>query len=438
MKTDPYHLVAFLGFDIVVNPLSAGIIIGFVILLFLLGASALISGSEVACFSFSPAKLQILRSRKNKKSEMLLDLLKRPQRLLATILIANNFVNIGIIILAAFVSESLFDFTQAPMAGFLFEVGVVTFLLLLFGEILPKVYASHSVIKFATFMAYPLSFLGKIFSPVSSFLMYSTSIINRRFGKKTQNISINDLSDALDLTSNSLEDDHKILSGIVRFGNIDAKGIMCPRIDVVAVDNRSSFSKLLSIIVESGYSRIPIFEETFDKVKGVLYIKDLLPYVDKDGDFEWKHLIRPPYFVPENKKINDLLEEFQKKKIHMAIVVDEYGGTHGIVTLEDILEEIVGEIVDENDEVEISHQKIDDKNYIFEGKTLLYDFYKVLNIKTDMFEETKGDAETLAGLILELKGEIPKKNEIILHQNFIFQITAVDNRRIKKLKVTIN
>lgn len=438
METDPLLAWQFLVINVKMLPVTFGVVVSFFILVLLLLASALISGSEVACFSLTPTQLNKIKARISKNNTVLLQLLERPQNLLATILITNNFVNVAIVILSAFISAALFDFSAAPILGFIFQVVVVTFLLLLFGEIIPKVYASHSPVRFALFMAIPLKFLEFIFRPLSSVLIRATSLVNKQFSKNAKkNISMDDLSHALDITGGQLKEDKKILKGIVKFGNIDAKGIIKPRVDVVAVDIETSYTETQKIIVDSGYSRIPVFEESFDNIKGVLYLKDLLPHIDKDDTFEWQKLIRPPYFVPESKKINDLLNEFQTKKIHMAIVIDEYGGTNGIVTLEDILEEVVGEINDEFDENELEYTKLDDKTYIFEGKTQLNDFYKIMQINDDIFDIVKGDSETLAGLILELQGEFPQKNQVFNYKDFEFKIMALDKRRIKKIKVTV-
>lgn len=419
---------------------SFGVIIGFIVMILLLIASAFISGSEVAFFSLTPSNINSLKEKVSRTNNLILKLLNTPERLLATILIANNFVNVGIIILSTFVTISFVDFSYSPAIRFILQVIIITFLILLFGEIIPKIYATQYAMRFASFMAYPLFFLEKVFRPISSFLIYSTKIVNKKFSQAKQNISIDDLSQALDLTSDEIKEDKKILKGIVKFGNINVKEIMKSRVDIVAIDVKTTrdFSEFLSVIIESGYSRIPVYFETFDNIKGILYIKDLLPYINKDDTFRWQSLIRAPYFVPETKKINDLLEEFQSKKIHLAIVIDEYGGTSGIVTLEDILEEIVGEINDEFDDKQVKYSKLDDKNYIFEGKTLLNDFYKIIQSDDNIFDDIKGDSDTLAGLILEIKGEIPKIYEKITYKNFIFKIESVDKRRIRRIKVTIN
>lgn len=436
METDdPFPILC--NIDVAFYPFSTGIFIWILVLLLLLISSALISGSEVAYFSLSPSNIKSLETKKSKKAFLALKLCGMPERLLATILVVNNFINIGIIILSAFITNSIIDFSNIPTLGFIFQIIIITFLLLLFGEILPKIYATHYALQFATNMAYPLFYLEKIFKPISSILIYSTSIVNKRFARKKQNISMDDLSKAMELPSTTITEDEKILKGIVKFRNIDVKEIMKSRLDVVAIDMQTKFSKLLPQIIESGYSRIPIYSGSFDNIRGILYIKDLLPHLNKNDTFKWQSLIRLPYFVPETKKINDLLEEFQSKKIHLAMVVDEYGGTHGIITLEDILEEIVGEIADESDEDEPTYVRLDESNYLFEGKTLLNDFYKIINTSDNIFNEIKGDADTLAGLILEIKGKIPEKDDIIRYKNFSFKIDSVDFRRIKRIRVKI-
>ncbi len=437
MNTGFQVLTVLLLGDIKFLPITVGVVIGLLIMILLLVCSALVSGSEVAFFSLSPSDNEHLREGKNKKSKVLINMLNKPQRLLATILISNNFVNVSIIILSTYVSNSLVDFSNAKLLGFVFQAVVVTFLLLLFGEIIPKVYATQFGLKFAKFMVFPMFVLEKFFSPLSSVLIYSTSIIKRYFERKKKKFSIDVLSDAIDLTVDK-HDDKRILEGIVKFGNIDAKEIMKSRIDVVAIEINSPLSELISIIRSVGYSRFPVYSETFDNVKGILHSKDLLPYIYEKDDFKWQKLIQAPYFVPETKKINHLLEEFQKRKIHLAIVIDEYGGTFGIVTLEDILEEIVGELNDEFDETENLYKKIDKNIYVFEGKTLLNDFYKIIDIEDDVFDDIKGDADSLAGLILEIRAEIPQKGEKFTYSNFLFYIEEADKRRIKKIRITIN
>jgi len=418
--------------------LDFGSVIGLIVIFVLLIVSALISGSEVAFFSLSPTNLDYFENKQNKINKLILEMVKMPERLLATILIANNFVNVGIVVISTYMSSRLFNFSEYPYFGFIIEVVIITFMLLLFGEIIPKVYANQYAISFVIFMVRPISFLEKVFRPLSTLLINSTSFINKRFQTKKQNLSIDDISYALDITEDKITEDKKILKSIVKFGNIDVKEIMKSRVDVIAVDTLVRFKKLLSVIIESGYSRIPVYDDNFDNIKGILYIKDLLPHLQKEDKFNWQNLLRPAYFVPETKKINDLLNEFQSKKNHIAIVVDEYGGTSGIVTLEDILEEIVGEITDEADEDDIVFEKLNSNTFVFEGKTLLNDFYRIIECENDVFEELKGDAETLAGVVLEYKEEIPKKNETIKILNFDFTILAVDNRRIKKIEIKIN
>jgi gliding motility-associated protein GldE len=354
------------------------------------------------------------------------------------VLVANNTVNIAIVLLAAFLSSRIFDFSSEPVLGFIINVVLITFLLLFFGEVMPKVYASRNHIALALFMAYPLTLLEKVFQPVTFLLIYSSKFVKKRTGTRRSNISMDDLSDALELTSENFQEDEKILKGIVNFGNINVSAIMCPRIDVTAIDIKSGFDKIVPVIIDSGFSRIPVYSGSFDTVKGILYAKDVLPYTNNPDSFKWQALLRPPYFVPETKKINDLLKEFQTRKIHMAIVIDEYGGTSGLVSLEDILEEIVGEITDENDEDQLLFRKLDEKTYIFEAKILLNDFCKIVNIEEELFEEIRGESETLAGLILELTGEIPQKGQIIKFGDFVFSIESADKRKIKEIRVEIN
>ena len=332
----------------------------------------------------------------------------------------------------------MFDFSSEPVIGFIINAVVITFLLLFFGEIMPKVFASRNHLRVALFMAYPLNIIEQAFSPVTALLILSTSFVKRRTGTRRSNISMNDLSDALELTSDDFDEDERILKGIVNFGNINVSAIMCPRIDVTAIDIKSGFNTIVPEIISSGFSRIPVYSGSFDNVKGILYAKDVLPYTRNPANFKWQALLRPPYFVPETKKINDLLKDFQTKKIHMAVVIDEYGGTSGIVTLEDILEEIVGEISDEGDEDQLLYRKLDVNKYAFEGKILLNDFCKILEIDEDIFEEVRGESETLAGLILELTGEIPESGQTIHYGRFIFRINSADRRRIKEIYVEIN
>lgn len=420
------------------KPISAGVLFAFLVSIVLLICSALVSGAEAAFFSLTPAETENLRKSKSRACQMVLKLLEIPNHLLATILVANNFINVGIVILAAFITNALFDFTEAPVLGFIIQVLVITSIIVFIGEIFPKVYANKHAVKFARFMATPLNVAEKILRPLNLILIRSTSLVNKKFSQRRKNISIDELSDALELTEKNLTEDKEILKGIVKFGNIDVREIMTSRVDVVGARLKTPYRKLLELIIESGYSRIPVFISDLDNIKGILYIKDLLPHLEKPDTFNWQSLIRPPYYVPETKKISDLLREFQTNKIHMAIVIDEYGGTSGIITLEDILEEIVGEITDESDQEDSFYVKIDNNNYLVEGKTLLNDFIKIMNEKEDIFDDIKGEADTLAGLILEMKGEMPRKNESFSYKHYTFTIKSVDTRRIKQIQVTFS
>jgi putative hemolysin len=424
-----------------VTGISYVVIAGIFAIIVLLIGSAMASGAEVAFFSLGPNQLHELRLKEDKADRAVLHLLEMPKRLLATLLIANNFFNVAIVIISTYVTNSLFDFGQFPYwLAFFIQVVVVTSLILLFGEVMPKVYATRNSLRFARFLAGPTHIVVRIFHPLSSLLVKSTNLIDRRISRKAYNVSISELSDAIELTSgkNTPEDEKKILQGIVKFGDIEVKEIMKSRVDVTAVDVQTNFRELLKTIIEAGYSRIPAYEDSFDQVRGILYIKDLLPHLTREDDFNWKDLLRDAFFVPEIKKINDLLQEFQEKKIHMAIVVDEYGGTSGIVTLEDIIEEIVGEISDEHDEPigDFEFSKLDDYNYIFEGKTSLNDLYKILGIEDGLFDEVRGDADSLAGLLLELMEKMPEKDEKVSFRRFTFTVKAVDKRRIKRVLVT--
>ena len=436
MNPSPFLNTITLNF---LRPIDSESMISIIVLIGLLATSALISGAEVAFFALKPQELVKINNQESKRAKLIKDFLSRPKELLATILIANNFANVGVIILSTYISESLFDFQGSELMQFLIQIVIITFLLLLFGEVLPKVYANNKAISFAKFMALPLSFLEKIFKPISAILIASTSIIDRKIKNNKHNLSVDDLSNALELTSteNENKDEKKILEEIVKFGNTDVKQIMRSRIDITALDYKSSFTDVLKTIEKTGFSRIPIFEGSFDLIKGILYIKDLLPYLNKGENFKWNKLIRDVFFVPENKKIDDLLKEFQEKKIHLAVVVDEYGGTSGIVTLEDIIEEIVGDINDEFDDDDIIYSKLDKTNYVFEGKTALKDFYRIINIGGENFEQKKGEADSLAGFIIENTGNFPEKGESINFENYKFSIEDVNNRRITRIKVTL-
>ena len=410
------------------------------LLLILLLLSALISGAEVAFFSLSQVELDEALQSKSTKGKTVVELLQQPQKLLATILISNNFINILIVLIFAYIGEHAFSEITSIVLKFVIEVILVTFLILLFGEVLPKVYATRNSLKFAAIMALPLKYLNSLLTIISLPLMSLTNVIENRLGKKQSSLSVEKLSQALEITSDqsTTKEEQKMLEGIVSFGNTETGQIMTPRIDIFALSNTESYEEVILKIVDKGFSRNPVYNENIDDIVGVLYAKDLLPHLNK-SDFNWQKLIREPYFVPENKKLDDLLKEFQEMKNHLAIVVDEYGGTCGIVTLEDVIEEIVGDINDEFDDEDISYSKIDNNNYLFEGKTNLKDFYKILEIEnTNIFDDNKGESETIAGFILEICGKFPKKNEIIKFANYSFKIELMDNKRLKRVKVTIH
>ncbi len=435
---EPYSSLATLLLA-AIQTISVDAILGMLLMACLLFLSALISGSEVAFFSLTHNQVDDIRKFRKSQGNRMLALLEKPKRLLATILIANNVINIAIILLSTYVFSALFDFSGHPILGFIVQVIVVTFLIVLLAEVLPKIIASQNPLRFASGMAAPILGLFIFFKPLSTLLVKSTNLIDKRMASKRPNISMDDLSHALDITANSgtSDEDKNILKGIVTFGNVYAREIMRPRVDVVAVDLATPFPKLIDIIIEAGYSRIPVFRESFDNVEGILYIKDLLPFLDKGPEYEWQKLVRNCFFVPESKRISDLLKEFQEKKIHLAVVVDEYGGTSGIVTLEDILEEIVGEINDEFDIEEAVYSKIDASTYVFEGKTLLKDFCKITESDYSLFTEVKGESDTLAGLILEIRKELPAKGDKVQFLHFEFEIDSVDHRRIKRVRVKV-
>ncbi len=435
MESEPFLSLLFLAFpDIVVYPLTTSSIIAILAIIVLLVGSAMVSGSKVAFFSLRPDDFDQLKSDNSTRSQQVIKNLEKPELLLATILIVNNFFNVGIVILSAYVSTQLISFEESQTLKFIFDVVVITAIILFFGEILPKVFAGQSPKKFSTRTAIPLKGMIRILKPVGLFLVKSSEYVKNKAAQRVNNLSLDDISDALDLTGDEVFEEKQILKSIVTFGNINAGEIMTARVEVTDLEIKSDFNKVLSVIVESGYSRIPVFDETPDNVKGILYVKDLLPYLGKDSTFQWQKLIRPAYYVPETKRINDLLTEFQANKIHMAIVVDEYGGTSGIVTLEDILEEIVGDISDELDDDEDYFSILPDGSVAFEGKILLKDFFKITGVKENAFDSVKGEAETLAGLLLEVKGVIPEKHEIIEIGPYKFVILAADKRRIKKVK----
>ncbi|MBS3769092.1 MAG: gliding motility-associated protein GldE [Bacteroidales bacterium] len=404
--------------------------------LFFLVLLSFVSGGEDAIFAIIPNKLKELKKYPDTQNTLLVKLLESPQILKASILILKNILYIAIFICLSYTLHSFIIIEQYSVGIFLLQLAVILVLILLFRDVLVKVIVPHNHFQFGRIMASPFNIIHKLFYPLSNYLVNSTSVITKKLLKRRR-LTIDELSDALNLSSNEIQEDKNILKGIIKFGNIDAKEIMKSRIDVVAVDISTEFKELMNIIIDSGHTRIPVYEDSFDNVKGILYIKDLLPYINNKEEFQWQKLIRPPYFIPETKKINGLLKDFQDNKIHMAIVIDEYGGTYGIVTLEDILEEIVGEIADESDTDEMFYSKIDNNTFIFEGKTLLNDFYKILNLNDEFFKEVKGDADTIAGIILEMKGEIPRKNEVIRFKNLTFKVESSDRRRIKKVKVII-
>jgi gliding motility-associated protein GldE len=432
-------LLLSIFFDITLQPISIGIALNFIVILLMLFCSALISGAEVAYFSLTPNDVEDLNQEKSKKALLTLKLLEKPNKLLATILITNNFINIGIIILSTYLTASIFQFPENSIMEFMFQIVVITFVIVLFGEITPKVYANRNALWFSKWMSIPLNLSSKLFSPLSYLLTSSTAFIDKRLKRKKEVVSMDEIAEALELTTETdpNEEEQKILKSIVEFGNIDVKEIMKSRVDVVAIEQKLLFEKVIDLVVDSGFSRIPIYKENFDDVIGILYVKDLIPHLDQKSDFKWQDLIRSAYFVPETKMINDLLKEFQDKKIHLAIVVDEYGGTSGIVTLEDILEEIVGDITDEFDDDGNFFSVLDEYNFIFEGKISLNDFLKTVKGETDYFDDVKGDSDSLAGLILELKGVIPNKGEVIKFAPYIFTIESSDSRKIKRIKVQI-
>lgn len=438
MDPDPASLIAQ------PEAFSVSTVIGILTVIILLVCSALISGTEVAFFSLTPSDLELDPEKRTRKEALVIKLLDRPKKLLATILVANNFINIAIVLIFTGLGQVLFSDLESIKIWvtdlrFLVEVVLVTFLILMFGEILPKVYASRNRVKFAHQMAYPMMVMDFLFTPISMPMRSVTLFMQTRFGKQKANMSVDQLSQALELTSeeDTSVEEQKILKGIVSFGNTDTKQVMKPRMDIFALNEALEYADIIPPIIENGFSRIPVYKDNIDSISGILYVKDLLPHIDA-VDFNWTSLLREAYFVPENKKLDDLLNEFKDKRNHLAIVVDEYGGTSGLISLEDIIEEIVGDISDEFDDEDIIFSKLDDDNYIFEGKTSLKDFYKVIKLDDYAhFEEAKGEAETLAGFLLEISRGFPKKNEILLFDNYSFTIEVIDKKRIKQIKMTI-
>ena len=422
---------------ITVNPISPSILVSILLAFFLILLSGFASASEIAFFSLSPADLEAMDPDKSPLDMLVQKLRDDSERTLATILITNNLVNVTIIMLCNYILINLLTFS-AEWLQFLCVTILLTFLLLLFGEIIPKVYGNTNPLAFCRKAVKGVMFFRKLFWPIETILLKSGAFAEKVLQKENRQLSIDDLEQALELTDKSdIKDEQSMLQGIIRFGDETAKEVMTSRQDIIDLDIRCSYEDVLKCIVDNNYSRIPVYQDNKDNIRGVLYIKDLLPHLSKPANFRWQSLIRPPYFVPETKKIDDLLREFQENKVHIAIVVDEFGGTSGIVTLEDILEEIVGEINDEYDEEEHNYTKLDANSYIFEGKTLLNDFTKILNLPDDEFDDVEGDADSLAGLLLEIKGDFPAVHEILKYKRYTFEVLAIEERRISKVKVII-
>ncbi|MBF4484703.1 MULTISPECIES: gliding motility-associated protein GldE [unclassified Flavobacterium] len=419
--------------------LDINLIIGFVGIFILLFLSAIVSGAEVALFSLSQKDIDETLQENNPRGKIISNLLDKPKKLLATLLVANNFFNIGVVILFSFIGQNIFANVSSPVFKFILEIILVTFLILLFGEVLPKVYASRNNIKFAKRVAYPIAILDTLLSPISLPMRSVTLYLHNKLGKQKNSFSINQLSQALELTDSegTSSEEQKILEGIVSFGNTDTKQVMSPRIDIFALEISEPFSVICPKIIEKGFSRIPVYRDNIDQIEGVLFVKDLLPHIDND-EFDWTSLVREAFFVPENKKLDNLLKDFQSLKSHLAIVVDEYGGTSGLVSLEDVIEEIVGDISDEFDDENLNFSQIDEKNFLFEGKINMKDFYRIVDVNEDVFESHKGEAETLAGFILEILGNFPKKDQKVAFENCVFTIETVDKKRVKQIKVTID
>ena len=430
---DPEPSISFL------STIDTNLLFGFIAIFILLFCSALVSAAEVAYFSLTPKDMDECSRKHPSEAIIIAKLLEKPKKLLATLLIANNFINIGVVILFSFIGQNLFTSIASAILKFVVEVIVVTFLILLFGEVLPKVYASRNNTKFAIFFAYSLSILDKLLSPISIPMRSLTIYLHEKLaGKQKSSFSVDQLSQALELTSSAetSNEEQKILVGIVSFGNTDTKQVMSPRIDIFALEIDEAFEEIIPKITEKGFSRIPVYKDNIDHIEGVLFVKDLIPHINKKI-FDWKTLLREPFFVPENKKLDNLLKDFQNMKSHLAIVVDEYGGTSGLVSLEDIIEEIVGDISDEFDVENLNYSQIDNKNFIFEGKINLKDFYRIIDVDEELFEIRKGEAETLAGFILEILGNFPRKGQKINFEKIRFTIETVDKKRIKQIKVTI-
>ena len=414
------------------------ILFGFAGIFALLFCAAIVSGSEVAFFSLNQHDIDEAAAKHPKKARIISRLLERPKKLLATLLVANNFINISVVILFFILSRDFFMSLDSEALRFVIKILLITFIILFFGEVLPKIYASRNNIRFALNVTFPISVLDVLLSPVSLPMRSLTIYLQQKLGRQKSVFSVDQLSQALELTSS--EDtstaEQKILEGIVTFGNTDTKQVMSPRIDIFALEIEETFETIFPKIVEKGFSRIPVYRDNIDQIEGVLFVKDLIPHID-DKTFDWTSLIREPFFVPENKKLDNLLKDFQNMKSHLAIVVDEYGGTSGLVSLEDIIEEIVGDISDEFDDENINFSQIDEKNFLFEGKIYLKDFYRIVAVDEEHFETGKGEAETLAGLVLEILGNFPKKGHKLQFGNCLFTIEATDKKRIKQIKVTL-
>ena len=440
MDSDAFLCPLAISFSgITVNTPSLYAEAALILALLLLFVSGFASASEVAFFSLSSSDLNSIGQRNHPSDVKISSLLGKPDRLLATILVTNMFVNVAIIMLCNAFFLEVFDFGHSTLVGIVALTIVLTFLLLLFGEIMPKIYSAQRTLPFCRFAAPVIRVLEYIFLPIVLLMARSTTFVNKHLERKSRNLSVDELSHALELTDKEdLSDEKQILEGIIRFGGETAKEVMTSRIDMVDLNIKASYKEVLQCIIENAYSRIPVYNGSRDNIKGVLYIKDLLPHLNKGDNFRWQSLIRPAYFVPETKMIDDLLRDFQANKIHIAIVVDEFGGTSGIVTMEDIIEEIVGEIRDEYDDEERTFVKVNDKSYIFEAKTLLTDFYKITNLNNDTFDQIAGDADTLAGLLLEIKGEFPALHEVLSYNGYDFEVLKMDERRILKVKFTVN
>lgn len=432
----------FTYLDVTLNAFSISTLLALIAIVVTLVISAFVSAAETALFSLTPTDMEALKNDSSPTDKKIIELINSPKRLLATLLISNNFMNIVVVIISStfiFGENALYDFSKNPLLGFFTQVIAVAFLILMVAEITPKIYATQSPLNTSRKLVYFVQFLQGLFYPASSFLITSTSLLDKLIKPKSHTISVDDLSQALDLTEveDIADEDHKILKEIVKFGSTEVKQIMKPRMDITAFEVGMGYKKLLAELTLCGFSRVPIYKETLDTIVGVLYAKDLLPHLNEPDDFNWQGIMRTPFYVPENKKIDNLLKEFQHKKIHMALIVDEYGGTSGIVTLEDIIEEVVGEISDEFDDEDIVYSKLDESNYIFEGKTPLNDVCRIIQIDANLFDEVKGDSDTLAGLLIEIEGRIPKKGDIVNFKEMDFSVESADKRRVKRVKITL-